>query len=245
MMTDAAEVSREEWIAAQKAHLEKEKELTRARDGLAAARRKLPRLRIDKAYAFRGPQGEVLLSDLFAGRSQLLVQHFMFAPEWEEGCVGCSFQADHVDAARQHFEQRDLSFAAVSRAPIDRIEAFRKRMGWQFAWVSSADSDFNYDFDVSFTPQQMAEGEVRYNYRLIESGSPDLPGISVFVRDAAGAIFRVASYYGRGDEMLIGAYNYLDLTPKGRDETGPNGNLTDWVKHHDRYAATAAHACCA
>ncbi|MET0596313.1 MAG: thioredoxin family protein [Mesorhizobium sp.] len=239
----AAEISREEWIAAQKAHLEKEKELTRARDALAAARRTLPRLRIDKAYAFRGPHGEVSLADLFAGRSQLLVQHFMFAPEWEEGCVGCSFQADHVDAARQHFEQRDLSFAAVSRAPVEKIEAFRKRMGWRFTWVSSADSDFNYDFDVSFTPRQMAEGEVLYNYRLIESGSPDLPGISVFVRDEGGAIFRAASYYGRGDEVLVGAYNYLDLTPKGRDETGANGNLTDWVKHHDRYEAAGAHAC--
>jgi predicted dithiol-disulfide oxidoreductase (DUF899 family) len=237
-------VSEHEWIEAQKAHLVAEKELTRARDELARQRRELPWRRLEKAYEFNGPSGKVTLAELFDCRSQLIVQHFMFGPDWEEGCVGCSFQADHADAARQHFERRDLSFAAVSRAPIDRIEAFRKRMGWRFRWVSSLAGDFNFDFHVSFTKEELARGEVWYNYRLIENSSDELPGISVFSRNATGDIFHCYSSFGRGDEMLIGAYNYLDLTPKGRDETGPNGNLTDWVKHHDKYETRTDHACC-
>jgi predicted dithiol-disulfide oxidoreductase (DUF899 family) len=233
-------VSREEWIAAQKAHLSKEKELTRIRDQLSAERRALPWVKVAKPYVFDGVDGKKTLADLFDGRSQLIVQHFMFAPEWEEGCVGCSFQADHVDAARQHFEHRDVTFVAVSRAPITKIESFRRRMGWRFTWVSSFDSDFNFDFHVSFTPEDLKKGEVYYNYRLIENSSPELPGVSVFYKDKAGNIFHVFSSFGRGDELLIGAYNYLDLTPKGRDETGPNGDLTDWVKHHDKYDTSPA-----
>jgi predicted dithiol-disulfide oxidoreductase (DUF899 family) len=228
-------VSRDEWVAAQKAHLAREKELTRFRDQLSAERRALPWVKVDKRYVFDGVDGKKTLADLFDGRSQLIVQHFMFAPDWDEGCVGCSFQADHVDAARQHFEHRDVSFAAISRAPIEKIEAYRKRMGWNFNWVSSFGSDFNYDFHVSFRLEDLVKGEVYYNYRLIESSSPELPGISTFCKDGAGTIFHVFSSFGRGDELLIGAYNYLDLTPKGRDETGPYGNLTDWVKHHDKY----------
>ncbi len=228
-------VSREEWVAAQKAHLIREKELTHFRDELSTQRRALPWVKIDKRYVFDSIEGEKTLADLFEGRSQLIVQHFMFAPDWEEGCVGCSFQADHVDAARQHFEHRDASFAAISRAPIVKIAAYKKRMGWHFNWVSSLRSDFNYDFHVSFRQEELAKGEVYYNYRLIENSSPELPGISTFYKDEAGNIFHVFSSFGRGDEILIGAYNYLDLTPKGRDETGPNGNLTDWVKHHDKY----------
>jgi predicted dithiol-disulfide oxidoreductase (DUF899 family) len=232
-------VSREEWVAAQKAHLAREKKLTHFRDQLSAERRALPWVKVEKRYVFDSIDGEKTLAELFDGRSQLIIYHFMFGPDWEEGCIGCSFLVDHADAARQHFEHRDLSFAAVSRAPIQKIEAFRKRMGWHFNWVSSFESDFNYDFHVSFTKEELAQGEVYYGFRLIENTSDELPGVSVFYRDAAGDIFHTYSSYGRGDEMLLGAYNYLDLTPKGRDETGPNGNLTDWVKHHDKYEKTA------
>jgi predicted dithiol-disulfide oxidoreductase (DUF899 family) len=227
-------VSREEWIAARRALLAKEKQLTRQRDQLAADRRSLPWVKIDKAYVFDGPNGRMTLADLFQGRSQLVIQHFMFGPDWEEGCVGCSFGADHVDAARQHFEHRDLSFAAVSRTALSRIEAFRRRMGWRFLWVSSLDSDFNYDFDVSFTKEQIAQGKVTYNYAPVSSQSEDLSGISVFYKDEAGGIFHTYSTFGRGDELLGTAYMYLDLAPKGRDEGGlpfPSA----WWRHHDKY----------
>jgi predicted dithiol-disulfide oxidoreductase (DUF899 family) len=227
-------VSREEWLVARKALLAKEKQLTRQRDQLSAERRKLPWVRIDKPYVFDGPGGKVSLADLFGGRSQLVIQHFMFGPDWEEGCVGCSFGADHVDAARLHFEQRDLSFAAVSRAPSAKIHAFKRRMGWRFTWVSSLASDFNYDFNVSFTRDQLAGGKVSYNYELVDSQSEDLSGISVFCKDAAGTIFHTYSTYGRGDELLSTAYMYLDLAPKGRDEDGlpfPSA----WWRHHDKY----------
>jgi predicted dithiol-disulfide oxidoreductase (DUF899 family) len=237
-MTHPNIVSRDEWIAAQKAHLAREKELTRFRDELSAERRSLPWVKVDKRYVFDSVDGKKTLAELFEGRSQLIVQHFMFAPDWQEGCVGCSFQADHVDAARQHFEHRDASFVAISRAPIEKIVAYKRRMDWRFNWVSSFESDFNYDFHVSFRPEELATGEVYYNYRLIENSSAELPGISTFYKDDAGDVFHVFSTFGRGDELLIGAYNYLDLTPKGRDETGPNGDLTDWVKHHDKYEKT-------
>lgn len=239
-------VSPQDWLIARKALLQKEKALTRARDTLDRERRALPWVRIDKPYVFEGPQGAVSLPELFAGRSQLVVQHFMMGPGWAEGCVGCSFSADHVDAARQHFEQNDLSFAAVSRAPYREIAAFRQRMGWRFAWVSSFGTDFNYDFQVSFTPEQRAAGPVTYNYESQpDPGTDELPGISVFYQDAAGEVFHTYSTFGRGGETLAGAYAYLDLTPKGRNESGPAGNLTDWVRHHDRYAAeTAPSSCC-
>lgn len=227
-------VSREEWIAARKELLTKEKQLTRLRDQLSAERRTLPWVRIETSYVFDGPAGKVTLADLFDGRSQLVVQHFMFGPDWEEGCVGCSFGADHVDSARQHFEHRDISFAAVSRTSIAKIEAFKRRMGWHFTWVSSLDSDFNYDFGVSFTKEQLAKAKVVYNFHAVESQSEDLSGISVFYKDETGAIFHTYSTYARGDEMLSSAYMYIDLAPKGRDEEGlpfPSA----WWRHHDKY----------
>lgn len=195
----------------------------------------LPWVLVEKNYVFDGPQGEFGLGDLFDGRSQLIVQHFMFAPDWEEGCVGCSFLADHADAARQHLEHHDVTFVAISRAPIAKIEAFRKRMGWQFPWVSSFRNDFNYDFHVSFTQDDAEKNEAYYNYKVGPFQIEDLPGVSVFHRNESGDIFHTYSTYARGDEALIGAYNYLDLTPLGRNENGPRGNLTDWVRHHDRY----------
>jgi predicted dithiol-disulfide oxidoreductase (DUF899 family) len=236
-MTSHRIVSREQWIEARKALLEKEKALTRARDALMEERRALPWVRIEKVYAFDAPQGKVSLADLFDGRSQLFIQHFMFAPDWQEGCVGCSFGADHVDAARRHFEHNDLSFAAVSRAPIDKIEDFRKRMGWAFRWVSSAANDFNYDFNVSFRPEEIAAGEATYNFSKGKIDGEEAPGASVFVKDETGAIFHSWSGYGRGDEGTLGAYMFLDMTPKGRNENGPHYNLMDWVRHHDRYGA--------
>jgi predicted dithiol-disulfide oxidoreductase (DUF899 family) len=169
----------------------------------------------------------------------------MFGPDWSEGCVGCSFQADHVDGVLLHIGQRDVSFVAVSRAPLARIEAFRRRMGWRFEWVSSLGSDFNYDFGVSFTPDDERRGKAYYNFEMRDYQSDELPGISVFCKDEAGQVFRTYSAYGRGDELLVGTYNYLDLTPKGRDENGPAGDLTDWVRHHDRYDAPPVRGCCA
>ena len=227
-------VSRDEWLVARRAHLANEKALTRARDALSRERRALPWVRVEKQYVFAGPQGRETLADLFAGRSQLIVKHFMFGPDWEEGCVGCSFHADHIDGARVHLEQHDVTLVAVSRAPFARIEPFRQRMGWGFKWVSSHDSDFNFDYHVSFTPEQVASGQMYYNYETRRIDSDELSGISVFYKDANGDIFHTYSRYARGGEELLGAYNYLDLTPKGRDEP-INGNLTDWVRHHDRY----------
>jgi predicted dithiol-disulfide oxidoreductase (DUF899 family) len=237
--------SREEWLEARKALLDREKELTRLHDRIAAQRRALPWVKVEKPYVFDGPEGPIALAELFQGRSQLVVQHFMFGPGWREGCVGCSFSADHVDCARQHFEHNDLSFAAVSRAPYATIAAFRRRMGWRFAWVSSSGSDFNFDFAVSFTEADKARGKAFYNYELRDYQNDELPGTSVFARDAAGQVFHTYSAYGRGDEQLIGAYQYLDLAPKGRNENGPNFDLTDWVRHHDRYAAEAPGCGCA
>ncbi len=234
-MTTHRVVSREEWLEARRQLLAREKELTRLRDRVSAERRALPWVRIDKPYVFDGPDGPQTLADLFEGRSQLIVQHFMFGPEWREGCVGCSFQADHVDGVLWHIVHRDVTFVAVSRAPWPRIEAFRKRMGWRFKWVSSFGSDFNYDFNVSFTPEDAGRGKVFYNFDWRDWQSDELPGTSVFCKDEAGSVYHTYSAYGRGDELLVGTYNYLDLTPRGREENGPAGDLTDWVKHHDRY----------
>ena len=245
-MTDHAVVTREEWLRARKDLLEREKALTRTRDALRAERLALPWVRIEKDYVFEGPEGRIGLGDLFEGRSQLIVQHFMFAPDWEEGCPGCSLTADHVDGARRHMEHRDISFAAVSRASWSRIAPFRERMGWGFRWVSSAGSDFNYDFGVSFTPEAMARGEAIYNYRPCTPELEDYGGTSAFFRDREGTIFHTYSTYARGDEPMMGIYAYLDIAPLGRNETGPNGDLGDWVRHHDRYEdAVAGHACCA
>lgn len=239
-------VSREDWLAARKWHLEREKELTRMRDAVMAERRALPWVKIDKAYVFDTPRGPRTLSDLFDGRSQLIVQHFMFAPDWDEGCVGCSFGADHVDGAVQHLLHHDVTFVAVSRAPLAKIEAYKRRMGWRFDWVSSHGSDFNFDFNVSFTPEQLARKEAYYNFETIDPGIEELPGCSVFHKDENGEVFHTYSSYGRGNEEVIGAYMLLDLTPKGRNENGPNGNLMDWVKRHDEYqAGNGRQRCCA
>ncbi len=228
-------VSRAEWLASRKALLAKEKAFTKARDELSRQRRELPCVKVEKEYVFDGRNGKETLADLFAGRTQLIVQHFMLGPGWTEGCVGCSFLADHVDGALVHLEHHDATFAAISRAPLSEIEAFKERMGWRFKWVSSYGNDFNLDYHVSFTEEEIAKGKVYYNYEMRDFESEELPGTSVFYKDATGDIFHTYSAYARGDEMLIGAYNFLDLTPKGRNETGPSYDLTDWVRHHDRY----------
>jgi predicted dithiol-disulfide oxidoreductase (DUF899 family) len=239
-------VTRDEWLAAHRQHLVKEKELTRQRDRLSADRRALPWREVDKTYVFDGPHGRETLAGLFDGRSQLIVQHFMFGPGWAEGCTGCSFMADHVDGARVHLENHDVTFVAVSRAPLAELDAYRNRMGWHFKWVSSFGSDFNYDYHVSFTKENEATGKVLYNYEMQDYGMDELPGISVFYKDEAGRVFHTFSAFGRGGEPLIGTYNFLDYMPKGRNETGPNFNLRDWVRRHDQYEHDAEKAsCCA
>jgi predicted dithiol-disulfide oxidoreductase (DUF899 family) len=228
-------VSREAWLTARNQLLAKEKELTRLRDQLSAERRNLPWVKTEKRYVFDGPDGKETLADLFAGRSQLIVKHFMLGPGWKEGCVGCSFEVDHIDGALVHLEHHDVTYVAVSRAPLPEIGAFKKRMGWRFKWVSSYGSDFNYDFHVSFTKDEIAKGKVYYNYDLRKIQSEELSGRSVFYKDANGDIFHTYSSYARGGDMFLGTYVLLDITPKGRNETGPNHDLTDWVRHHDRY----------
>ena len=231
-MTQAI-VSRDEWLTARKALFAKERAMTHALDALRAERRQLPWVRIEKNYVFDGPQGECTLGDLFGDQSQLAIYHFMLTPGSDHLCPGCSYTVDHVDAARQHFEHADLAFAAVSRAPIERIEEVRKRMGWTFAWVSSGDGDFNYDFCVSFRPEDRAAGRATYNYGLTPiRTSPDMFGVSIFVKDENGDIFHSYSTYHRGSELLMGAFNWLDLTPKGRNETG--GTMS-WLRLHDEY----------
>jgi predicted dithiol-disulfide oxidoreductase (DUF899 family) len=242
-MEPHAVVSREQWIAQRQALLAKEKEYTRLRDRLSAERRALPWVKVEKPYVFDAVEGKKTLADLFAGRSQLVIQHFMLGPGWTEGCVGCSFGADHVAGALVHLEHHDVSFAAVSRAPIAEIEAYRKRMGWPFTWVSSSASDFNFDFHVSFTKDELAQGQGYYNYRMIDPGIEELPGLSVFYRDPSGDIFHTYSSFARGTEELLTTYMLLDMTPKGRDETG-NGNLTDWVRRHDEYEGATSASCC-
>jgi predicted dithiol-disulfide oxidoreductase (DUF899 family) len=232
-VTPGRVVSRSEWLGARTALLAEEKAATRALDALHQKRRALPWVKVEKPYQFEGPTGVRSLLDLFQGRSQLIIQHFMFAPGWTEGCVGCSHSADHVDAARQHFEPRDVSFAVVSRAPWRDLESFRQRMGWRFLWVSSLGSDFNYDYGVSFTPESVASGDVEYNYGTSSYAAEDLPGVSVFAKDDAGGVFHTYSTYTRGLDILLGSHNYLDLTPKGRNEMGGNGK--DRLRHHDRY----------
>ena len=227
-------VSREEWLAARIAFLAKEKELTRLRDELGRERRRLPWVKVDKAYAFDGPRGTETLAELFGPRSQLVVYHFMFAPEWDAGCKSCSFWADNFDGIPIHLAHRDVSFVAVSRAPIAKIEAFKKRMGWSFRWVSSFQNDFNYDYGVSFTPEQMRSGKPVYNYTKPEPGVTDREGVSVFYKDARGTILHTYSAYGRGIDLLNCAYNYIDLVPKGRDEEGLRFTQS-WVRHHDAY----------
>jgi predicted dithiol-disulfide oxidoreductase (DUF899 family) len=235
-------VTREAWLEARKQFLAKEKELTHLRDEVARERRALPWVRIDKNYAFDAPEGKRTLAQLFDGRRQLVVQHFMFAPGWEQGCPSCSFMADHTDGMTVHLAQRDVSFVAVSRAPLAEIERFRRRMGWRFKWVSSHGSDFNFDFGVSFTPEEVARGEVDYNYGRWPFAFEELPGISAFYQDEAGAVYHAYSTYGRGVEAMMGTYSLLDLMPAGRDERDVP-NKMEWVRHHDRYAPVEKSAC--
>jgi predicted dithiol-disulfide oxidoreductase (DUF899 family) len=240
-------VSHERWIDARKKFLAREKELTHLRDEVANERRALPWERVEKDYVFDAPGGKRKLVDLFDGRSQLLVQHFMFGPGWEQGCPSCSFMADHVAGMQIHLEHRDVTFVAISRATFTEIERFRNRMGWQFNWVSSNGNDFNFDFHVSFTPEERAKGrgEVYYNYGMTEFPAEEAPGISLFYKNDVGEIFHTYSTFGRGVEVMMGTYNMLDLAPKGRDEDdGPY--KMNWVRHHDRYEPEpkAAGSCC-
>lgn len=230
-----AVVSREEWLKARLALLEKEKDLTRLRDRLAAERRALPWVRVTKSYFFDAPGGRVTLAELFAGRSQLFVKHFMLGPGGRPLCVGCALEVDHLEGILVHLENHDVSYVAVARAPLAEIEAVRQRMGWRFPWVSSAGSDFNYDFNVSFTPEELSAGCAWYNYRRTDPGIEDLSGDSVFFKDASGQIFHTYSTFGRGGEEFLGIYRFLDVTPRGRDEQGPNHALTDWARPHDMY----------
>jgi predicted dithiol-disulfide oxidoreductase (DUF899 family) len=236
-------VSPERWLAARKELLKKEKELTKLQDELAEARRDLPWVEVTKQYVFDGPAGKHALGDLFQGKSQLLLYHFMFGPEWKEGCPSCSFVSDHVDGMLPHLAARDVAYTAVSRASVEQIEAFKKRMGWQFPWVSSMNNEFNWDFHVSFTKQQMASGSVYYNYKDQQWPSDEAPGVSVFLKEG-DRIFHTYSSFGRGAEVLLGTYRLLDLVPKGRDEEGLPYPMA-WVRHHDRYegAQKAGHCC--
>lgn len=244
-MTTHNVVSTSEWMEARKRLLAKEKEFTHLREQLSAERRALPWTRIEKAYTFDGPNGRETLAQLFGDRSQLVVYHFMFAPEWETGCKSCSFWADNFNGITAHLHERDVAFAAISRAPLAKLQAFAKRLGWSFKWVSSGDTDFNYDFNVSFKPDQHAGGDAAYNFAPLSTfrsaGSAvhfapsDMPGISVLAKDESGAVFRTYSTYGRGIDMMNLAYQYLDLVPKGRDEAGLPHTMA-WVKLRDLYA---------
>ena len=227
-------VSRDEWLIVRQQHLAKEKEFTRLREQLSQERRDLPWVKVDKPYIFDGPNGKESLSEVFAGRSQLLVYHFMFGPEWSEGCKSCSFWADNFNSIIVHLNQRDATMVAISRAPLEKLLAFQKRMGWTFKWLSSFGNDFNRDYHVSFTPEELEKGEMYYNYRVGKFGRDEAPGLSVFHRDASGAIFHTYSCYARGLDMLNGAYHHLDVLPKGRDEAGLSFPQ-EWVKHHDKY----------
>ncbi|MGQ0677117.1 MAG: DUF899 domain-containing protein [Rhodospirillales bacterium] len=228
-------VGRDQWLAARKQLLAKEKEFTKARDRLSQERRALPWVRVDQDYAFDGPEGRETLGQLFAGKSQLAVYHFMFDPGWEAGCKGCSFWADSFERNVVHLAHRDVTLVAISRAPLPKLEAFKQRMGWTFKWVSSAGNDFNYDYHVSFAPEQPANGNAEYNYGPRTGNMPELPGLSVFYKDAKGAVFHTYSCYARGLDMLNAAYQFLDLVPKGRDEADLPYTMA-WVRHRDSYA---------
>lgn len=231
-------VSREEWIEARKLLLTREKELTRAYDELSRQRRELPWIKIDKQYEFDSPTGKLTLAQLFNGRSQLFIKHFMMGPGAAHQCVGCSLEVDHVEGLLEHLENHDVTYAAVARAPIEEIEAVRRRMGWRFPWVSSYHSDFNYDFNVSFTAEQVASGRALYNFQRAQewaAGLEDLSGDSVFYKDDSGQIFHTYSTYGRGGEQFLGIYGFLDVMPKGRNENGPYHSLGDWARPRNLY----------
>ena len=233
-MKPHAVVSQTQWIEARKQLLAKEKEFTRARDQLSRERRELPWVRVEKQYVFEGPKGRETLADLFAGRHQLVVYHFMFDTDWEAGCKSCSFWADNFNGIVVHLAHRDVTLLAISRAPFAKLDAYRKRMGWSFKWVSSAGTDFNRDFHVSHTPEELAAKDGYYNYTRQRPFASEAPGISVFYRDDDGAIYHTYSCYARGLDMLNGAYHYLDLVPKGRDENELPGPQA-WVRRHDEY----------
>jgi predicted dithiol-disulfide oxidoreductase (DUF899 family) len=229
-------VTRDEWVAARKELLVKEKAMTHAQDALSAERRRLPMVRVDKAYEFDTPSGRKTLAELFDGRSQLIVYHFMMGPDWAEGCPSCSFLADHIDGSVVHLAHRDVTLMAVSRAPLTNIEAFRQRMGWKFSWASSFGNDFNQDYAVSFSDDEIASGRALYNFGSIPFPLDEAPGLSVFYKAESGDVFHTYSTYARGGEAVIGTYHYLDFAPKGRDEDGLAFTMS-WVRHHDRYDA--------
>jgi len=233
-MDEPTIVSRDEWLAARKDLLAKEKAFTRQRDDLTRQRQQMPWVRVDKDYIFEGTGGPVALADLFDGRSQLIVYHFMYGPDWEVGCKACSFLTDHFDPAVVHLNHRDVSMVAVSRAPVATLEKFKARMGWAFTWVSSLGNDFNRDYHVSFTQEELDSGSVYYNYRMTEFPASEAPGASVFYKNDAGEIFHTYSAYQRGLDMFITAYHWLDIVPKGRDEAELPFTMA-WVRHHDDY----------
>ncbi|MGA3265662.1 MAG: thioredoxin family protein [Verrucomicrobiota bacterium] len=236
-------VSQKEWIAARKKLLVKEKKFSKRRDEMNRQRRKLPWVKIEKEYVFAGPTGKVALGELFCGKSQLIIYHFMFGPGWGEGCAHCSFWADHYDSVNLHIGARDTAFAVVSRAPWKEIERFKKRMGWKFKWVSSSNTDFNFDFNVSFTPEQLKRGTAIYNYAPLDMDIDEREGVSAFYRDQNGDIYRTYSSYARGIDLMNTTYNFLDLTAKGRDENPDH--TQDWVRYHDQYKGAANDCCCA
>lgn len=232
-------VSHDEWLTARKELLKQEKGFTKLRDELAARRREMPWEEVQKEYVFDGLEGKRTLAELFEERSQLVVYHFMLAPGWKEGCPGCSFLGDTFDGMRIHLEQRDVTFVAVSRATLPEIEEFRKRMGWKFKWLSSNGTDFNFDYHVSFTKEELATEKVNYNYEEKKITSEELPGLSVFYKDGTGAVFHTYSTYARGLDEFLSTYHYLDRTPNGRDEGGLPATMA-WVRHHDKYAQSYA-----
>jgi predicted dithiol-disulfide oxidoreductase (DUF899 family) len=229
-------VTQKEWLAARKRLLVKEKKFSRLRDQLNKDRRDLPWEKVEKEYVFDSPDGKVTLAQLFCGKSQLVIYHFMFGPGWEEGCPHCSFWADHYDSVNHHLGQRDTTLAVVSRAPLKEIQAFKKRMGWRFRWVSSSQTDFNFDFYVSFTPEQIRSGKLFYNYGPLEMDIDEREGVSAFYQDNKSNIYHTYSSYARGIDLLNTTYNFLDLTAKGRDENPDHAQ--DWVRHHDKYRAS-------
>lgn len=231
-MTSHTVVSQQEWLKAREELLLKEKEFTRLRDQLSAERRALPWVKVDKNYIFDGPDGKQSLADLFEDKSQLMIYHFMLGPDWDEGCPSCSFWADNFDGIDIHLAHRDIAFLAVSRGSYQQLEAYKKRMGWSFKWVSSLNSDFNYDLGVSFTPEEKETNEISYNYRKQPYFMDELPGVSVFFRNEQGEIFHTYSTYSRGLDILNGAYNFIDLSPKGRDE---EDGIMKWLRRHDQY----------
>jgi predicted dithiol-disulfide oxidoreductase (DUF899 family) len=225
-------IPHDQWIAARRDLLAKEKEFTRLRDELSRERRALPWEKVEKAYVFDGPNGQESLGDLFAGKSQLIVYHFMFDPGWDAGCKSCSFWADNFERLPVHLKHRDISLVAISRAPLATLEAYRKRLGWTFKWLSSGRNEFNHDYRVYFTPEEFEKGEIEYNYGKVRYPVNDLPGISVFYKDPSGAIFHTYSCYARGLDMMNNAYHYIDLTPKGRDE---GEGIMRWLRRNDEY----------